>query len=59
MARRLCTEFIDPRGIEALLANRLIPLDKEEGAVRPIGVREVLRRIIGNEKKLRLTLLPW
>ena len=46
MARQLCTEFIDPRGIEALLANRLIPLDKGEGAVRPIGVGEVLRRII-------------
>ena len=31
--RRLCTECIDPVGIEAILANRLIPLDKGEGAV--------------------------
>ena len=47
MTRRLCTEFIDPLGIEAILANRLIPLDKGEGAVRPIGVGEVMRRIMG------------
>ena len=43
--RRLCTEFIDPLGIEAILANRHISLDKGEGAVRPIGV--VIRRIMG------------
>ena len=47
MARKLCTEYVDPFSIEAILANRLIPLDKGEGAVRPIGVGEVLRRIIG------------
>ena len=29
------------------MASRLIPLDKGEGAVRPIGVGEVIRRIIG------------
>ena len=34
-------------GLEAILANRLIPLDKGEGGVRPIGVGEVLRRIMG------------
>ena len=33
--------------IELLVASRLIPLDKGEGAVRPIGVGEVMRRIIG------------
>ena len=33
--------------IEPLVANRLIPLDKGEGAVRPIGVGEVLTRICG------------
>ena len=38
MTRRLCTEFIGPLGIEAILANLLIPLDKVEGAVRQIGV---------------------
>ena len=47
MARRLCTEHVDPISIEALLSNRLIPLDKGEGAVRPIGMGEVLRRVIG------------
>ena len=46
MTRRLCTEYIDPLNIEAILANRLIPFDKEEGAVRPIGIAEVIRRII-------------
>ena len=38
MTRRICTEYIDPSSIEALVASRLIPLDKGEGAVRPIGV---------------------
>jgi hypothetical protein len=47
MARRLATEYRDPAGLEAFLANRGIPLDKGGGAVRPIGVGEILRRIIG------------
>ena len=47
MTRKLCTEYIDPRTIEPILANRLIPLEKGEGAVRPIGVGEVIRRVIG------------
>ena len=47
MTKRLCTEYVDPRGLESILANRLIPLDKGEGAVRPIGVGEVLWRIMG------------
>ena len=47
MARRLNTDFVDPRTIEPFLANRLIPLDKGEGAVRPIGIGEVIRRVIG------------
>ena len=42
--RRLCTEYIDPLSIEAILANRLIPLDKQEGTVL-IGVGEVIQRI--------------
>ena len=46
-SRKLCTEYVDPLSIEAILANRLIPLNKGEGVVRPIGVGEVLRRIIG------------
>ena len=44
---RLCTEYVDPLTIEPILANRLIPLDKGNGEVRPIGVGEVIRRIIG------------
>ena len=47
MTRRLCTEFIDPLSIETILANRLIPRDKGKGAVRPIGVGEVMQRIMG------------
>ena len=43
MTRTLCTQYIDPMTIEPLVANRLTPLDKGEGAVRPIGVGEVLR----------------
>ena len=31
MTRRLCTEFIDPLGIEAILANRLIPPRQRRG----------------------------
>ena len=44
---RLCTEFVDPLTIEPIVASRLIPLDKGNGEVRPIGVGEVIRRIIG------------
>ena len=47
MTSTLCTTYIDPATIEPLVASRLIPLDKGEGAVRPIGVGEVIRRIIG------------
>ena len=47
MTRTLCTTYIDPPTIEPLVASRLIPLDKGEGAVRPIGVGELIRRIVG------------
>ena len=47
LTHRLCTEYIDPATIEPILASRLIPLDKGNGEVRPIGVGEVIRRIIG------------
>lgn len=53
VARRLATERVDPLGIKALLNNRLIPLDKNPG-VRPIGIGETLRRIIG---KAAMTVL--
>ena len=46
VARRLCTTLVDPEPLRALVACRLIPLDKQPG-VRPIGICEVLRRIIG------------
>ena len=46
LARRLCTEYVDPSVLEAFVANRLIPLDKRPGT-RPIGIGEMPRRIIG------------
>ena len=42
---RLCSSIINPDGISALTASRLIALNKSPG-VRPIGVGEVLRRVI-------------
>ena len=48
-ARKMCVSSLDPdglRSLEAFVACRLIPLDKNPG-VRPIGVGEVLRRIVG------------
>ena len=45
VAKKLCTENVNQR-VEALMACRLIPLDKNPG-LRPIGIGEVLRRIIG------------
>ena len=47
MTKTLCTQYIDSMSIEPLMASRLVPMDKGEGAVRPIGVGEVFRRIIG------------
>ena len=46
IAVRIATEEIDSEFLEPYNACRLIPLDKNPG-VRPIGVGEVLRRIIG------------
>ena len=44
LTRRLCTSFVDPKGLSAFLACRLIALDKCPG-VRPIGICETARRI--------------
>ena len=45
LARRLASEYVDPAGLEALLANRGIAIEKCPG-LRPVGVGEILRRII-------------
>ena len=45
-SRRLASELIDPHNIDSLVNSKLIPLDKNPGT-RPIGIGEVLRRIIG------------
>ena len=42
----LCNTVVPWRKIKALFSNRLIALDKNPG-VRPIGVGETLRRILG------------
>ena len=46
LTRKLATTVIDPNTIDALVACNLIPLNKNPG-VRPIGVGETLRRIMG------------
>ena len=38
--------LVDPATMEPILANRFFPLDKGNGEVRPIGVGDVIRRII-------------
>ena len=45
-AKRISTSYVDPICLSAYTASRLIPLNKSPG-VRPIGVGEVCRRIIG------------
>ena len=45
VAKRIATTHVNPEGLSAFVACRLIPLDKCPG-VRPIGVGEVPRRII-------------
>jgi hypothetical protein len=44
--KKICTQYIDPSLLEAYNNNRLVPLDKNPG-VRPVGIGEVERRIIG------------
>ena len=46
VARRICSSYVDPSSLTAYVACRLIALDKCPG-VRPIGIGEVSRRIIG------------
>ena len=52
LAKKLCRDDINPDTLHEFIANRLIPLDKGEDkagnpGVRPIGIGEILRRIIG------------
>ena len=44
LARKLCTSKCDH--VEPLMACRLIPAKKQPDGIRPIGIGEVLRRII-------------
>ena len=46
IGRRICSRFVDPKGLSALVACRLIALDKCPG-IRPIGIGETVHRIIG------------
>ena len=46
LARRLCTELVDPESVTAYTSSRLVPIDKNPG-VRPVGIGEVVRRIVG------------
>jgi len=46
VARKICTEHNHHISLQAFLACKLIPLDKNPG-LRPIGVGEILRRLIG------------
>ena len=46
LAHRICQQFVDPTSLDVFTACRLVALDKCPG-VRPIGIGEVVRRIIG------------
>ena len=46
-ARRLCTDDIPHIYLRLLWDCRLVPLAKEDNGVRPVGIGETLRRIIG------------
>ena len=44
VTKKICREDVHDHSLEAFLACRLVPLDKQPG-LRPIGVGEVLRRV--------------
>lgn len=44
LARRLCSQYVDPQGLAPFLACHLIALDQNNG-IRPIGIGETARRI--------------
>ncbi len=47
MTKRLCRCYVDPEALSSFLACRLVPLEKGENDVRPIGIGETLRRMVG------------
>ena len=55
LARKLASTIVDPATLEAFICCRLVPLDKQPG-IRPIGIGEVMRRIIG--KAVGWTIRP-
>ena len=46
-AIKLATETINPLHLSAYVASRLVPLSKKPSGIRPIGIGEVLRRLVG------------
>ena len=60
LARRICSEEVDPAALSTFTAGRLIPLSKDSGeGIRPIGIGEVLRRLVGKAvmKHVKLDVL--
>lgn len=55
LTKCLCTTHVHPTGLASLLACRLIAIDKCPG-VRPIGISEVVRRIVS---KAILFVITW
>ncbi len=47
LAKKLCRHAVNPDHLQSFTAGRLIPLAKKPSGVRPIGIGEVLRRIVG------------
>ena len=52
LAKKLCREAVDPESLKEFVACRLIPLNKGDDkwgnpGVRPIGIGEILRRLVG------------
>ena len=57
LARRICSEKVDPTALSTFTACRLIPLSKDSGnGMRPIGIGEVLRRAVGKSVMRHLKL---
>ncbi len=46
LAKKLASTHVDPAGLDAFNSCRLIPLVKDVDGVRPIGIGEVLHRIV-------------